>query len=193
MSRVLQTDITGRPIGLIPWERAVTMIWQGKATPYLEDGTKVVHTPSIDFPLPIILQTHSFVKLRPLKDNQIVKRVLYARDNYECQYCSKPVTLSTGTIDHVKPRAAFIKEGRPSSDAHTWDNVVVACVKCNTKKGSRLPYECGMMPKGGSPKKPSYVMTIWAGKVHNPIHANYIAEYYNVDPDTLIARRSLPA
>jgi len=190
MSRVLQVDVSGRPIGLIPWHRAVNLIWQDRATAFLEDGTRVISSPSLDFPYPIIVQTHSYVKLRPLRDNQIVKRVLFARDNYECQYCGKEVTLSTGTVDHVKPRARFLYEGLPAARAHTWDNVVVSCVKCNTKKGSRLPYECGMMPKN-SPKKPNYVMTIWAGKVRNPIHAKYIAEWYNVDPETLIARRGI--
>jgi len=190
MSRVLQVDVSGRPIGLIPWHRAVNLIWQERATAFLEDGTRVISSPSLDFPYPIIVQTHSYVRLRPLKDNQIVKRVLFARDNYACQYCGKEVTLTTGTIDHVKPRARFLAEGLPSANAHTWDNVVVACVRCNTKKGDRLPYECGMMPKV-SPKKPNYVMTIWAGKVKNPVHAKYIAEWYNVDPETLIARRGI--
>lgn len=187
-TKVLQVDVTGRPVGLISWRRAVVLLLDNRAIALENDGEKVIRSPNLEVPRPLIIQTPTYVHLRPLRDNQIVKRVLFARDKYECQYCGTSVTRSSGTIDHVKPRAAFVREGRPSSDAHTWDNVVVACVKCNTKKGDRLPRECRMMPKT-TPKKPNYVQTLWAGKVYHPIHAQYVADYYSVDPDTLMTKK----
>ena len=36
----------------------------------------------------------------------------------------------------------------------TWENVVTACGDCNLRKGSRLPRECAMFPRG-SPRQPT--------------------------------------
>ena len=183
-TRVLQIDISGRPIGLIAWHRAATMLWDGRATAIeVEDG-KYWRSPSTSIPKSRIIQTHDYVKLRPLRDSQVIKRVLFARDKYECQYCSKPLTRHTATIDHVKPRSSFLREGRPVSDAHTYSNCVTCCSKCNTKKGSRLPYECGMMPRK-VPVVPNYVHVLWAGKLYCPIQAEYVSMYFKIDKDTL--------
>lgn len=186
-TRVLNVDISGKPIGLIPWHRAATMIWDGRATPVeIVDG-QFWCSPSVSIPKSRIIQTHDYVKLRPLRDKQIVKRVLFARDNYLCQYCSKPLTKSTATVDHVKPKSKFIAEGRPPSDANTYENCVSACAKCNNKKGDRLPYECGMMPVN-TPRVPTYVQVLWAGRIYCPIQAEYVSMYFKVDKETLLAR-----
>lgn len=187
-ARVLHVDVTGRPIGFISWPRAIALLWQERAVALHEDENKILRSPSLEFNYPLIIQTADYVRLRPLRNNSIVKRVLYARDNYQCQYCGKEVTRSSGSIDHVKPRSKFIAEGRPAADANTWDNVVVSCVKCNTKKGDRLPMECGMMPMT-TPKKPDYVAVHWAGKNYHPIQAEYVATYFKVDPETLVAKK----
>ena len=185
-SRVLHIDVSGRPVGLISWTRAASMLWDGRATAIeVEDG-KFWRSPSVEIPKSRIIQTHDYVKLRPLKDNQIIKRVLFGRDGFKCQYCGKQLTRNTATIDHVKPRAKFIKEGRPVTDAHTYTNCVTSCVKCNTKKGDRLPYECGLMPIK-DPKVPSYVQVLWAGKLYCPIQAEYVSMYFKVDEETLLA------
>lgn len=185
-TRVLQVDVSGRPIGLIPWYRAATLLWQGRATPLETVDGEYWSSPSVSIPKTRIIQTHDYVQLRPLKDSQVIKRVLFARDGYKCQYCEKQLNRKTVTIDHVKPRAAFLREGRPSSDAHTYTNCVTCCQKCNTKKGDRLPMECGMLPIS-SPKVPTYVQVLWAGKLYCPIQAEYVSQYFKVDPDSLYA------
>ena len=55
------------------------------------------------------------------------------------------------TFDHVVPRSRGGKT--------TWDNIVTACFKCNTKKGSRTPAEMGWKLKK-VPKKPYWHPTI---------------------------------
>lgn len=185
-TRVLQVDVSGRPVGLIAWHRAATLLWSGRATALeVEDG-RYWHSPSVDIPKSRIIQTHDYVKLHTLKDNQVIKRVLFGRDGYKCQYCEKQLTRYTATIDHVKPKSRFIQEGRPASDAHTYSNCVTSCSKCNTKKGNRLPYECGMLPVK-TPVVPTYVQVLWAGKLYCPVQANYVAMYFKVDKDTLMA------
>jgi 5-methylcytosine-specific restriction endonuclease McrA len=64
------------------------------------------------------------------------RRNLFARDQNRCQYCGKKFPTSELSLDHVIPRSY----GGPS----TWENIVCACVSCNTKKGGRLPEEANM-------------------------------------------------
>jgi 5-methylcytosine-specific restriction endonuclease McrA len=42
-------------------------------------------------------------------------------------------------LDHVIPRD---KGGKTS-----WENIVTSCVKCNTRKGNKLPHEANMHPR----------------------------------------------
>jgi 5-methylcytosine-specific restriction endonuclease McrA len=69
----------------------------------------------------------------PHKDIPLTRRNIMHRDNYTCQYCGKKSDL---TIDHIIPRSRGGKD--------TWDNVVVACLRCNVVKGSRTPREAEM-------------------------------------------------
>ena len=53
-----------------------------------------------------------------------------------------------------------------------WDNVVTACGKCNLRKGSWLPQECGMYPKR-RPERPNSLMLQENGRSFPP---NYLHE-----------------
>lgn len=61
---------------------------------------------------------------------------VYARDRGRCQYCAMRVRRDEFTYEHVIPRA---QGGRTS-----WENVVVACVRCNQKKAGRTPAQASM-------------------------------------------------
>ena len=65
------------------------------------------------------------------------RRNLYRRDRFSCQYCGARPGTEELTVDHVVPRS---RGGRT-----TWENCVVACVACNTRKGDRTPEEAGMV------------------------------------------------
>jgi 5-methylcytosine-specific restriction endonuclease McrA len=62
------------------------------------------------------------------------------RDQGCCRYCRVRVnwkdrrSAQGGTYDHVEPRGP-----------NTMENIVVACYRCNTKKGGRRPEEAGMV------------------------------------------------
>jgi hypothetical protein len=55
---------------------------------------------------------------------------VYERDGYRCRYCGKQLTLQTVTLDHV---VAISKGG-----GHEFENLVAACLDCNSKKNGRL-------------------------------------------------------
>jgi 5-methylcytosine-specific restriction endonuclease McrA len=64
------------------------------------------------------------------------RRNIYKRDHYQCQYCGGKAPLGDLTVDHVVPRS----EGGRS----TWENCVLACLRCNRRKANRTLAESGM-------------------------------------------------
>jgi len=70
------------------------------------------------------------------QDVRFSRRNIFERDRNTCQYCGRRHNKMDLTIDHVVPRS------RGGTD--TWDNVVLACVTCNVKKGDMLPQEVGL-------------------------------------------------
>jgi len=73
---------------------------------------------------------------------------VYARDGGRCQYCERRVTRNEATYDHVVPRAI--------GGHTTWTNIVIACVRCNQRKGGRTPEQAGMTLRS-TPAKPRKV------------------------------------
>ena len=64
------------------------------------------------------------------------KQNLLERDDYSCQYCGKKMPVKELNMDHVIPR--------DRGGNTTWENIVISCVTCNSKKSNRLPKEAGM-------------------------------------------------
>ncbi len=58
------------------------------------------------------------------------KAELLSAQDGACFYCSKRLTVNSATRDHLWPKTYGYKLG---------GNVVLACEKCNRKKGKRLP------------------------------------------------------
>ena len=92
-----------------------------------------VFTITLERPEVILLSSYGGV---PRTEVAFSRRNLYRRDGFCCQYCNRSYAPSKLSIDHVLPRS---RGGRT-----TWENCVLACVRCNRKKGSRLPHEVGM-------------------------------------------------
>jgi len=58
----------------------------------------------------------------------LTNRALFRRDGNTCMYCGVHFNVKQLTRDHVKP----VSRG----GLNVWENVVSACVSCNTRKGS---------------------------------------------------------
>lgn len=99
----------------------------------------------------------------PKLSTRFNRRNLFARDNNQCQYCSRVLPSSQLSIDHVMPRS---RNGET-----TWDNVVACCVRCNTKKGGRTPQEAHMRLLR-PPRKPKH-NPLFADKLSNPKYENW--------------------
>jgi hypothetical protein len=196
---VLQLDISMQPIDLVSIEEAVSKVVTGQAQLISSDESVLYRGPHSDevghyknipsalirdgrivVPKPLIIQVLSYVKLRPFATQHVVRRVVYARDNWTCQYCGKGVDRKTATLDHIKPRSR--------GGENSYSNLTTACGPCNRKKADKLPMEAHMFPKT-TPKAPSYVQTSWAGKLE-PIQAEYVADYYRVAVEVLAPKSS---
>jgi len=64
------------------------------------------------------------------------RRRVLARDGQQCRYCRLDVAGRL-TLDHVQPRAL--------GGTDTVENLVVACRKCNLRKGKRTPEQANMV------------------------------------------------
>jgi 5-methylcytosine-specific restriction endonuclease McrA len=125
----LVLNTTFLPINICSWRRAMVLLFKGKAEG-IEKSNKYIN--SGKYVLPLVIKLKDYV---PMPYNGVVftRKNIFLRDNYICQYCGKKGNL---TIDHIIPRS---KGGED-----VWGNVVVCCIRCNNKKGDRLPEEEGM-------------------------------------------------
>lgn len=55
---------------------------------------------------------------------------IWERDDYQCEYCGNQLTRFTATLDHVRS----VKDGGDNN----YDNLVTACLKCNSKKNHQF-------------------------------------------------------
>jgi 5-methylcytosine-specific restriction endonuclease McrA len=96
---------------------------------------RFVRTPRVRIAAPEVIQLVRYDKV-PLREAPFSRSNLFRRDRYTCQYCGTRVAPERLSIDHVLPRS---KGGKTS-----WENCVLACVRCNARKGDRSPRESGL-------------------------------------------------
>jgi len=130
--RVLVLNQNYEPLNICRWQRAVTLVFLGKAI-LVESDSKTLRSPTITMPMPSVVRLVRYIK-RPLPKIKLSRQSLMERDNYTCQYCGKQSKHLT--VDHIVPRE---RGGR-----HRWSNLVACCVDCNVRKGNRTAREAGM-------------------------------------------------
>jgi len=111
-----------------------------------EDG-RYINTPSMRVRLPEVIVLTAFNRFIK-REVRLSRKNIFERDRHLCQYCRKKFPKADLTIDHVMPRS---RGGRD-----TWENLVLACVKCNIRKGNRTPDEAHM-PLLKEPAKPKWL------------------------------------
>ena len=134
-SPVLVLNLNYVPINVSTVRRAIILLSKGKAE-LLENHQGEVHTVTATVDAPSIIRLVYLVK-RPFAPRKLSKKEIFLRDRYTCQYCGKKTQELT--LDHVVPRR--------QKGAHTWENVVAACSRCNLRKAGRTPEEANMRLK----------------------------------------------
>ena len=140
-----------QPIGRISWQRAITLIFQEKVEVIEEYTDRRVHSVTVSFQVPSIVR---FLKriTRRRKAVKFSRENVYERDHGRCQYCGKRVSRADSTYDHVTPRSL--------GGQTKWENIVIACVPCNQKKGGRTPAQAGMRLRS-KPVRPKRLSNTW--------------------------------
>jgi len=148
--KVLVLSTGYEPLFKTNWKRALSAVFSGRAEVVEEHKTIWVGTTRGKIQLPMTVRFVTGVigaKIKNIKKTQRPsKKLLWHRDNGQCQYCQKKLKISEATIDHVIAKS---KGGRD-----TWQNLVIACAKCNQLKGDRRPNECNMK-LSKTPKPPA--------------------------------------
>ncbi|MDE2779240.1 MAG: HNH endonuclease [Chloroflexota bacterium] len=134
-SPVLVLNLNYVPINVSTVRRAIILLSKGKAE-LLENHRGEVRTVTATVDAPSIIRLVYLVK-RPFAPRKLSKKEIFLRDQYTCQYCGKK--NQELTLDHVVPRR--------QKGAHTWENVVAACSRCNLRKAGRTPEEANMRLK----------------------------------------------
>ncbi|MEA1950609.1 MAG: HNH endonuclease [Planctomycetota bacterium] len=101
------------------------------------------------------------------------RRNIFKRDRYACQYCGRQPAGDELTLDHVVPRAL--------GGESTWDNCVLACVECNSRKADRTPQKAGMRLRK-KPVRPAWrpLYASHAGRIES--WSKFVSEaYWNVE------------
>lgn len=142
--RVLVLDCSFQPVGIISWEKAVTLLFLNKAMT-VESYNSNIRSQNLSIMMPKIIRLVN-VNRRP-KVSSFSKESVLFRDRHRCAYCGDKKTRRELTIDHVIPRCL----GGPTK----WDNVVASCHDCNSKKGGRTPKQA-QMDLLWSPKDPGW-------------------------------------
>ena len=151
-------------INVVNMERAITLLWKEKAKVVMPDegfatftwddwsqlrpdeGENAIISLHVNFKIPevIVLTEYDRTANRSVKFS---RRQIYKRDNFTCQYCGVQPGPSLLNCDHIIPRSR--------GGETTWTNVVLSCVKCNSKKDNRTPQEAGMRLRE-QPIKPKF-------------------------------------
>ncbi|MCJ7652335.1 MAG: HNH endonuclease [Actinobacteria bacterium] len=146
MDRVLLLNATFEPLCAVSARRAIVLILKGKAVVLERDGG-AFHSERLIIAIPSVIRLVYYVKVPYYGRANLSRRAVFARDSWACQYCGGKAE----TMDHVVPRSR--------GGAHSWENVVAACRRCNSKKRDKLPVEASLKlrKKPGVPRGPATV------------------------------------
>lgn len=140
--QVLILNQSYEPLSVCNVKKAVVMVYLGKAE-IIEMGAYAIRSIQHSIPQPVVVRLWRFIR-SPGKRIILSRKNVIKRDRFQCQYCAG-VNIPM-TVDHVIPKTQGGKD--------RWDNLVAACIPCNTKKGNRTPERAGM-PLLRKPKKPN--------------------------------------
>ena len=154
--RLLSLDAHGRILNWMTWQDAACLYARGAVAWTLGDPCLTVHGGTnrrsgqqsmLEIAPIIAAKGHAHARVSE-PTPALTNAALFARDQWICLYCNADGRRLPLTRDHVVPTS---KGGRD-----VWENVVSACIHCNSKKGGRTPQQAGM-PLLAVPFRPSWV------------------------------------
>jgi 5-methylcytosine-specific restriction endonuclease McrA len=153
--KVLILNGNYEPLAICSVQKAIVLLFLGKAEMVSSSENKLVHSVTSAIPFPSVIRLSNYVRV-PFKKVILSRKNILRRDGHRCQYCG--ATSISLTVDHVIPKS------RGGEDS--WENLVSACIRCNNRKGSQTPDEAEM-PLMKRPIRPNHVTFLrqYVGKV----------------------------
>jgi 5-methylcytosine-specific restriction endonuclease McrA len=140
---VLLLNQNYEPLTVCNVKKAIILIFLEKAE-VIENDTVFIHSVSSQMHLPVVIRLKRFARA-PEKKIILNRKNLLIRDNHSCQYCGRKTQPLT--VDHITPRQFGGRD--------TWENLVIACLPCNNRKGNRTPEQAAMRLIS-RPKRPNH-------------------------------------
>ncbi len=138
---------------IIGAKRAILLMLSQKVD-MVEKYQEWIHSMRLDIPLPSVVRLKEYARLHR-KEIVLSRKNILRRDNHTCQYCG--INSTRMTIDHIIPKQ--------KGGLDTWENLITACVECNSKKGNQSLHEAGMILRS-KPKRPSVVIHLQKNVKH---------------------------
>ena len=170
--RVLVLNRLWQPVNIVGVMRAMNLLFRGRASVVYSDvkGHQVyssaewvsyslsnppadvdsIRSPCIALRIPRVLLLGAYDRV-PRREIRFSRRNIYLRDGHQCQYCGRVFREEELNLDHVVPRDVGGKT--------SWENIVTACVRCNSRKANRLPEQAGMTLRR-VPTKPKWRLVV---------------------------------
>jgi 5-methylcytosine-specific restriction endonuclease McrA len=124
VGRALVLNASHQPLAVVTARRAVVLVLKEKAE-VIESNGVVFHAERIALEAPSVVRLNYFVRVPYRARAALTRRAVFARDEWTCQYCG----ASAENVDHIVPRSR--------GGEHSWENVVAACPRGNTRKKNR--------------------------------------------------------
>ena len=156
VERVLVLNASYEPLNVCSLRRAHVLVWKGKAE-ILESHDRPMRSATTNFTRPNVIRLKTYVRVPRGVTRRISRRVLFARDGWQCAYCGS--SSNRLTLDHIVPRSR--------GGTSVWENVVTSCAPCNHRKGDRLLEETSMQLRT-TPRPPTPVLFIRLTAEHIP-------------------------
>jgi 5-methylcytosine-specific restriction endonuclease McrA len=122
-------------MGLVSWQRAMLLVFNGKVE-VVKESDRIVRTVSRTFRIPAVIRLIKFIRQIYRREVPFSRKNILIRDAHVCQYCGREFSSGDLTIDHIIPKV--------QGGANGWTNVVACCRSCNIRKGGRTPRQAGM-------------------------------------------------
>jgi 5-methylcytosine-specific restriction endonuclease McrA len=178
-----------QPVGVSTVARSLVKVWNGAARvvdpndyrlytwddwsalrPH--DDEPFIQTPQQRLRVPEVVTLSHYDRV-PVNVVTFSRRNVFKRDRFTCQYCGSQPGSEELTIDHVVPRS--------KGGSTTWENCVLACIECNSRKADRTPEKAGM-PLIKTPERPQWRPLYASRGIRVDSWARFISEaYWNVE------------
>lgn len=156
---VLNADhrpVTRYPLSTWSMERTMSNVMRDKVI-ILEHYDVVLRSQRFEYRPPSVVALRSYVR-RPERV-PFTRLAVFLRDDFRCQYCGEKFESKDLTFDHVIPRCRGGRGG--------FENIVSACVCCNSRKGDRTDMRPIRPPREPRPDEMLKLRQLGSEKFHS--------------------------